>query len=172
MWVPKDYLIKLYDLPPKEGLLRDLAGRGVVIRHPRAYEKAFLLEWVGHHFHKAWVGECDVTFSHAPVSTLIATLDGDVMGFVCYEATTRNFVGPIGVLPQYRGQGLGHALALCALHALAEMGYGYAIVGSAVESMAIALRGWFGAIEIEGSNPGVYADPVTWQDEPEAALAK
>jgi GNAT superfamily N-acetyltransferase len=118
-----------------------------------------VLRWVGEHFYEGWVGECDVTFSHQPVSTFIATDEGRIVGFACYEATYRDFFGPLGVLESHRGQGIGTALMLSGLHAMAEMGYAYAIMGNASEHVAF-YRKWLGAIDIEGSTPGIYIDPL------------
>ena len=54
-----------------------------------------------------------------------------------------------------RGQGLGRALLLASLWAMAEEGYGYAIIGGAVGSEEF-YRKCCGATPIAGSEPGVY----------------
>ena len=54
-----------------------------------------------------------------------------------------------------RGEGLGRALALAAMHALAAQGYVYGIVGGV--GPAAFYEKLFGAIAIPGSTPGLYA---------------
>jgi predicted N-acetyltransferase YhbS len=55
-----------------------------------------------------------------------------------------------------RGQGIGKALFLSCLHAMAANGYAYAIIGSAGPADFYAKT--VGAVEIEGSSPGIYPD--------------
>ena len=80
-----------------------------------------------------------------------------LVGFGCYDTTMRNFFGPTGVLEAYRGRGIGFALLLVCLHAMAADGYGYAIIGAAgpVDFYSKAV----GALAIDDSWPGVYRDP-------------
>jgi N-acetylglutamate synthase-like GNAT family acetyltransferase len=161
-----DLLVKLYDLPPVDELIADLKREGIVIRRPRGYERKYVVRWVARHFPGGWVGECDVSFSHQPATTFLATKDGHIVGFACYEATNRNFFGPLGVLDDYRGTGIAAALTLRCLHAMAEMGYAYAIMGSAGDAAPIYKR-WVGATEIAGSSPGIYVDKLhAFDDDP------
>jgi hypothetical protein len=105
------------------------------------------------------------------VTTFIATKDGNIIGFACYEATCRNFFGPLGVLEPYRGHGVALALVLRSLHSMMEMGYAYAILGGAGEATPIYRR-WLDAVEIDGSTPGIYVDKLIWQRELKEALTK
>jgi predicted N-acetyltransferase YhbS len=107
-------------------------------------------------FGQAWASECDVAFSHHPVSCLIATEGGRIVGFACYECTCKNFFGPTGVSESKRGLGIGKALFLACLHAMASDGYAYAIIGGAGPREFYAKTA--GATTIEGSSPGVYRD--------------
>ena len=79
---------------------------------------------------------------------------GALVGFACYDATIRGFFGPTGVHEAQRGRGLGKALLFAALHTMWEVGYAYAVIGSAgpTEFYAKAV----GATPIEGSTPGIY----------------
>lgn len=158
-----DRLVKLYELPPLEDYINVLREKGILVRRPRAYEKNQVLEWVQTNFSKGWMSECDVTFSNSPVSSFIATRDGEIIGFACYEATYRNFFGPIGVGEAYRGGQVGKALLLHCLHAMADMGYAYAIIGGPKEAAPFYAR-VVGAIDIEGSNPGIYIDRLRGKD--------
>src|SRR5512139_245561 len=151
-----DMLVKLYDLPEVGPVVRQLGDQGIVIRRAMPSEKHLVFQWVRRTFGAGWASECDVTFSNRPVSCLVATGGGEIVGFCCYESTCKNFFGPMGVAESHRGQGIGKALTLSCLQAMAHMGYAYAIiggVGSADFYTKVA-----GAVEIEGSSPGIYRD--------------
>jgi predicted N-acetyltransferase YhbS len=154
-----DMLVKLYDLPEVEPDIRRLGELGIAIRRAMPSEKHLVTQWVRRTFGAAWASECDVAFGKEPVSCFIATGGGKIVGFCCYESTCRNFFGPMGVAESDRGQGIGKALTLCSLQAMARMGYAYAIIGGvgpATFYIKVA-----GAVEIEGSSPGIYRDPLT-----------
>jgi len=152
-----DLLIKLYDLPEVAPHLAGVRKRGVVVRRARAYEKFRVLQWVGEAFGPGWAGECDAAFAHQPATCFLGTSEGTIVGFACYECTCKNFFGPLGVAEGYRKRGIGRALSLRALHAMAELGYAYAIVGDGDRALAFYSR-VLEVIEIQGSSPGYYAD--------------
>lgn len=158
-----DRLVRLYDLPDRDTYAKRMASHGVIIRRPRSYEKAQLLDWVEKHFSRGWTGECDVSFSNTPITTFIATCGGDIVGFCSYEATCRNFVGPMGVADTHRGMRIGPALMLSCYYAMAELGYAYAIIGGPKDAAPIYAKE-FGAVDIEGSNVGIYADRLNGRD--------
>jgi GNAT superfamily N-acetyltransferase len=81
-----------------------------------------------------------------------------LIGFACIEATAPSFFGPQAVRDDRRGRGIGAALLLTALHALAAEGHAYAIVGWASELEFY--RKVAGAVPIAGSEPGIYRAPV------------
>jgi hypothetical protein len=151
-----DMLVKLYELPDIEPTLAPLRGKGITIRHAMPYELTPVLGFVREHFGQGWHDECACSFARQPVSCIIATQGGAVLGFACYDATCRDYFGPTGVMETYRKQGIGKALLLASLVALREMGYAYAIIGGAgpVDFYANAV----GATVIEGSIPGIYRD--------------
>jgi GNAT superfamily N-acetyltransferase len=151
-----DMLVKLYDLPPLEPCLEQMREQGVIVRHAMSYERAVVMEWVRRHFGDGWAAECEASFNQQPVTCFIAVGEGLIRGFACYEATARDFFGPTGVDPEWRGRGIGRALLLAALHGQKAMGYGYAIIGGAGPTEYYAKS--CGATVIEGSSPGIYRD--------------
>lgn len=151
-----DMLVKLYDIPPFTPALEALKGAGIMVRTARAYEKHQVLAWVGRTFSRGWASECDVAFSHHPISCFLAVANQTIVGFACYESTWKNFFGPLGVAAHVRNRGIGTALLLVCLHAMAAHGYAYAIIGSA-GALAFYTK-IVGAIPIAGSEPGVYGD--------------
>ena len=152
-----DMLVRLYDLPEVGPLVKKLAEQGMVIRRAMAYEKSLVVDWVRDSFGDGWAGECDVAFSNRPVSCFIATEAGDIIGFACHDSICVNFFGPTVVAEKKRGLGIGTALFLSCLHAMAGHGYAYAIIGGV--GPAAFYADTVGAMPIEGSSPGIYRDP-------------
>ena len=151
-----DMLVKLYDLPNAGVILDQLKDAGINVRHAMPYEKQQVLEWIKAQFGPAWASEADVAFANKPISCIIATEAGSIVGFACYEATCRAYFGPTGVAPEKRGRGIGKALLLAAMRGLADMGYAYAIIGGAGPTDFYAKT--IGAIPIPDSSPGIYRD--------------
>jgi GNAT superfamily N-acetyltransferase len=153
-----DMLVKLYDLPPREASLAECQARGVTIRRAMPYEKTVVLDWIRRHFTVGWADETDAAFARQPINCLIATEKGQVVGFAAYDATARGFFGPTGVQPSHRKRGIGKALLIGSLHALAELGFAYAIIGQAEETAREFYAKATGAVAIPGSDPGIYRD--------------
>jgi GNAT superfamily N-acetyltransferase len=151
-----DMLVKLYDLPHGHLHPQQLRDRGVVVRRAMPYEKGQVVAWVRAGFGDAWAGECDVAFSNHPLSCFIAVDNGRLAGFACHDSTCRNFFGPMGVAVPARNKGIGSALLASCLRAMAANGYAYAIIGGVANGDIY--RKVAGAVEIEGSTPGIYRD--------------
>ena len=152
-----DRLVRLYDLPGVTACLDTLARQGISVRTARAYEKTPVVSWVRACFNQCWADECAVAFSNHPVSCFIATGKQTIIGFACYESTCKNFFGPIGVAATARRRGIGRALLLSCLHAMAVSGYAYAVIGGGDHASQFYAR-TVDAIEIKGSDPGIYRD--------------
>jgi hypothetical protein len=149
-----DMLVKLYELPDPAPCLIQLKTQGIEVRPAMPLEKHLVMDWVRDSFGKAWASECEVAFSRQPITCHIAVAIDKLIGFACFESSCRDFFGPIGVDETRRGQDVGKTLLLSCLHAMAAMGYAYAIIGAAGPSEFFAKVA--GAIEIEGSSPGIY----------------
>ncbi|MCK5852051.1 GNAT family N-acetyltransferase [bacterium] len=154
-----DMLVKLYDLPEVESLIKMLGNKGIVIRGAMPYEKHDVVEWVKKTFGAGWASECDVAFSNHPVSCFIATESGEIIGFACYDSTCKNFFGPTGVNKIKRGLGVGKTLFLACLHKMAANGYAYAIIGGVGPTDFYTKAA--GATAIDASSPGIYRDLLT-----------
>jgi GNAT superfamily N-acetyltransferase len=151
-----DMLVRLYDLPESQGLYTKLSENGVFLRRPGAYELHLVQKFVRAHFSPKWVSEVQVAFSRQPVACFIATKGKEILGFSCYETTAKGYFGPTGVAESARGLGLGKALLFRALEAQREAGYAYAFIGGVGPKEFYAKA--VGAIEIPGSDPGIYVD--------------
>jgi GNAT superfamily N-acetyltransferase len=151
-----DMLVRLYELPKLEPIIKVMEEKGITIRPGLPPEKHLVLAWIREHFGKGWESEADVAFANKP-STIILAVDDkakQLVGFGCYEATCKCFFGPTGVHPDYRGREIGKALLLACLHGLTQLGYAYAVIGGA-GPMEFYKKS-VGAMEIPGSVPGIY----------------
>jgi GNAT superfamily N-acetyltransferase len=157
-----DLLVRLYDLPGAASETNRPTDPGIVIRRAMAYEKQAVVQWVTHRFGTGWADECDVAFTRVPVSCFIASKAGHIAGFACHDVTCLNFFGPVGVDEKYRSAGIGKALLLSCLHAMAAKGYAYAVIGGAGPTEFFVKTA--GAQPIAGSTPGIYRDRLTIQD--------
>lgn len=110
--------------------------------------------FVREHFSDYWVSELTVAMAHQPPGCLVAIVDGELVGFACYDATARGFFGPTGVAESQRGKGIGAALLYHTLAAMKAQGYAYAVIGGVgpVEFYAKAV----GAVPIEADKEDIY----------------
>jgi len=153
-----DLLVKLYELPDPADSPVVSAERETLVRRAMASEKKQVVAWVQQLFGDGWASECEVSFSRMPIACMVAVADGRLAGFACHDCTCRNFFGPIGVDPALRHHGVGRTLLLAALHAMADAGYAYAIIGGAGPMNFFEKS--VGAFPIPGSTPGIYRPPI------------
>ena len=150
-----DMLVSLVTIPPLGGMLDKLRDQGITIRRANPWERSKVLGFIAAHFGDGWVGETEVALAKQPVTCFVA-MDGEkVIGFADYECTRKDYFGPTGVDPAYRGKGIGGALLIAALHGLRGLGYTYAVIGDAgpVDFYAKTV----GAIPINlGDGRGIY----------------
>jgi GNAT superfamily N-acetyltransferase len=159
-----DMLVSLYALDEPARRVQKVSASGITVRRPRAHERAIVAEWVRRIFGDSapgWASECAVALSSVPATCFIATRDSAIVGFACYDATAKGFFGPTGTSRDARGQGIGAALLVACLSAMWEAGYAYAVIGGVGADAKTFYEKVVGAVEIAGSTPGVYSDPIT-----------
>jgi hypothetical protein len=151
-----DMLVRLYDLADSKELYDKISTAGITLRRARAFEKHTITAFAAQHFSPKWVSEIEVALTRQPVACYIATRDRKILGFACYDTTMRGFFGPTGVSEDARGLGLGKGLLMKSLEGLRDTGFAYAIIGGVGPKEFYAKA--CGAIEIPGSDPGIYGD--------------
>jgi len=151
-----DLLVNLLRLPPLEAVRPAIAGADVVVRRAQPFELTPVRTFVEREFSMAWADEVSVGFVNKPVSVFIATAEKEIVGFAAYECTRRCFFGPIGVVENMRGRGVGKALLLACLFGLRDIGYVYGIIGRA--GPIEFYEKYLGAVVIRDSDPGIYTD--------------
>lgn len=151
-----DLIVKLYDLPDDRPWLEQLKKEEILVRTAMVWDKHQVVTWVDKTFGKLWASECDVAFTRQPVSCFLATKDRQILGFSCHDTSMKNFFGPVGVSQDSRGKGIGTALLITCMHAMANAGYAYAIIGDA--GSPDFYKKTVNAHVIPGSTPGPYYD--------------
>lgn len=149
-------LVNLLHLPEDDSLLKELGKQNIKIQRAMAPDKWRIIEWVEKYSTRSAAGECDVCFSHTPISCWIASRGSEILGYACYDATAPDFFGPTRVLEEEQGKGIGKALLLESLKAMREKGYAYAIIGGI--GPAAFYEKCVSAILIPDSTPGIYKD--------------
>ena len=165
-----DMLVKLYDLPDVHQPDARMLDAKIRIHRPMPSDKSRIAAFVRTNFSEVWANEFEKAMSNTPVSCFIAVNEKkELIGFSCYDASYRNFFGPIGVLEECRGLHVGKELLLYALYAMREEGYGYAIIGWSGEKNRLFYSRSCGAVEISDSFPGVYQNALPDTESTEAA---
>lgn len=150
-----DMIVNLCNLPEMK-----ISGN-IKIKRAFVGDKDTILTFVEEHFQKNWVYEVEHALMESVSKCFIATEDGKVIGFACFDSSAKGFFGPIGVLPKRRGEQIGQALLIRTLNAMKEYGYGYAIIGWVSEAETF-YRKTVGAEYIKGGNPenSIYSNLV------------
>lgn len=150
-----DMIVGLYNLPEIN------TADNIKIKRAFVGDKETILKFVEDNFQRNWVYEVEHSLMQEVSKCFIATENGKVIGFACYDASARGFFGPIGVVPNRRNEKIGNALLIRTLHAMREFGYGYAIIGWVSEA-EMFYRKTVGAEYIKGGNPenSVYSNLV------------
>jgi GNAT superfamily N-acetyltransferase len=168
-----DMLVKLYQLPPLQPALDAVAPQRIHIRPARVGEEPVIAAWIARHFSADWANGVGYATSRSPCSLFLAIEHAPpappaanpyalpperLVGFACYDTSSRGMFGPIGVQPGHQGRGIGTALLLAALHAMWQENYAYAIIGWAgpVDWYARQVQ----ATRIPDSEPGPFRGPL------------
>ena len=118
-----DMIVNL-QLLPKMPLVKNIK-----IKRAFVGDKETILRFVEKYFQKNWMYEVEHALMSSPSKCFIATQDGELVGFACYDSSAKGFFGPIGTHPNKRKKNIGKALLIRTLEAMKEDGYGYAIIG-------------------------------------------
>lgn len=141
-----DMLVNLTGIEEKE------APAGVKIKRAFPGDMGKILDFVAEHFGEGWRGETMFALMQQPPTCYIATVDGRLVGFACYDSSAKDFFGPTGVDKEYRGRGIGEALLRRVLVAMREAGYAYAVIGWVGDAKEFYEK-TVGAKYIEGGEP-------------------
>ncbi len=119
-----DMLVNLNTLPPAPPV-----PEGVLLKRAWAGDSEQILQFIRDNFYPGWLYEAQKALLQSPGTCFIATKNGELIGFACYDASARGFFGPIGVREDLRATDVGTALLFRTLNAMLDAGYGYAVIG-------------------------------------------
>lgn len=151
-----DMLVKLFNIsaPVKEEEI--FFENGIRFKRALAPDRNKIIEYSKTCGGEDYSAEVQAAFANNPITCYIATKDKELIGFACFEATAKNFFGPMAVSSEYRKQGIGKMLLLKSLYSMQEMGYGYAIIGWPTKSAIPFYEKCVGATMIEDGSLGIY----------------
>lgn len=104
-------------------LERRLFDKGIRVRRVEKSEKDRVAAWVKEFWGYSWQYQTAAAIDADPPAVLIAEKDGDIVGFVVYDAVRPGWFGPTGTLESMRGTGIGSALYLRCLDDMRDRGY-------------------------------------------------
>lgn len=155
-----DMLVKLFDITPPVELEKSLLGEGIRIKRAIAPDKSKIEEFAKRCASEDYSDEVSVALSTTPTTCYIATKGKELVGFACFEATSKNFFGPMAVLKEYRRKGIGKVLLLKSLVSMQEMGYAYAIIGWPTKTAIPFYEKCVNAILIHDESYGLYSQMI------------
>ena len=92
-----------------------------------------VIDFIQQRFSPRWVSEVKSGLFRSNPTCFIAVDEKQIVGFACYDATSKGFFGPMGVDEKYRKKGIGKSLIIHCLEAMYFDGYAYAIIGGVSE---------------------------------------
>lgn len=139
---------------------------GIRIKRGFVGDKDEILRFVYDNFGPGWKPEVEKALMLQPSTCFIATENGKLLGFACYDVSALGFFGPTGVKESERGRHIGAALLIRTLEAMADAGYGYGIIGWAHEAAGFYEK-FVSASYIPGGEPenSVYANLIAMKIE-------
>ena len=151
-----DMLVKLYNIPCSHDIEENLLKKGIRIKKALAPDRSRIVAFSRACAKDDYSDEVQAAFSNNPITCYIAVREKKLIGFACYEATARNFFGPMAVLESERKKGVGRALLLKSLKSMRELGYAYAVIGWPARSAVSFYKRCVDAIMIDEKSSGVY----------------
>ncbi len=139
-----DMLVNLYELDESVDKNVDFEIRRILSPNIHLLEK-FIVD----NFSMGWASEAKAACYKSNPTCFIAIKDNQIVGFACYDATTKGFFGPLGVHPNYRKQGIASKLILHTMLAMKQDGYAYAIIGGVADKLVPFYKKTCKAMEIE-----------------------
>lgn len=135
-----DMMVNLRVLRDLAPVLDEQLENGVEIRRALSTESEIIAEWVRENINPTWGVVCEVALEQTPPSCFIAyrkksadksddLSPENILGFACYNIVTKGVFGPSGVRENQQDGGIGTALLMSCLHAMAAEDCAQAVIG-------------------------------------------
>jgi mycothiol synthase len=106
-----------------------LTEQGFTIRRLQAEDREAFGAWLGATWNPSWQHEGLMSYLNDPVSTFVATQEGQIVAFATYGVTPYLYgFGPTGTEPSLQGRGIGRVLFYRCMRDLHERGYPFSEV--------------------------------------------
>lgn len=106
-----DLLVNLLEIPqPREAELR-LLEEGVRVQRALAPDRSEIAAFAETCSDEDYSDEVRAAFANQPATCYIAVKERKLVGFACFEATARDFFGPMAVTNALRKRGVGGGAA-------------------------------------------------------------
>ena len=122
-----DLLLKLYEINDDPKVMERIEKEGIRIKRVMPMNITKVYNFIKDNFAPAWADECLPAVLGG--NCYVAVREHELLGFIAVDVPSKNFLGPIGVLPTERHKGIAKALDLTGMKALRAKGYQYAISG-------------------------------------------
>lgn len=155
-----DMLVNLFQIPSSQELEKQLLEKGIQIKKAIAPDRSKIAEFARTCSNDDYSDEVYAAFTNHPVTCYIAVKDKKLIGFACYEATAKDFFGPMAVLKEEREKGIGRVLLIKSLESMKEMGYAYAIIGWPTKKAISFYEKCVGAKMITSVFMGIYTQMI------------
>ena len=159
-----DMLVDLYEIDNFGNAEAKLRQEGITIKKALAPDRSKVIELAKHCAKDDYSDEVHAAFSNNPVTCYVAVKGRQLVGFACYEATAKDFFGPMAVVETERNKGIGKCLLLKSLESMKEMGYAYAVIGWPTKKAIPFYEKCVNAILINGNSMGIYKRMIEIDD--------
>lgn len=158
-----DYLVKLYSINEKGArITEELEEKGIVIHPVRSSDIGLVFEFIKKEFtfKPYWAYESLPALMSG--NCIVAEKHGEILGFICINATAPGMIGPAGVKEDCRRMGIASALYYQSVKRMLGQGYKYAVMGKPEDLTIVFSRKLVEIMEIPDSS-GSYADRIKKQ---------
>lgn len=122
-----DLLVKLYEIHDDPGMMERVTKEGIRMKRVQSMDITPVYNFIKENFARSWADECLPAMING--DCYVAVRDHELLGFIGGNVPSKNYIGPIGVLPKERRSGIASALVLTAMKEMRSKGYQYAICG-------------------------------------------
>lgn len=151
-----DMLVKLFNISYSDEQEAKLRQNGIRIKRALAPDRSRVVEFSKTVSDQDYSDEVRAAFANNPVTCYIAARGKELLGFACFEATAKDFFGPMAVSAKERKKGIGRVLLLKSMLSMQEMGYAYGIIGWPAESAIPFYEKCVNAKMLDETSSGVY----------------
>ena len=92
-----DMLVKLFNISMPVNEEEKLLENGIRIKRALATDRSKIIEYSKTCGGQDYSDEVRAAFANNPITCYIAAKDKELIGFACFEATAKNFFGPMAV---------------------------------------------------------------------------